>query len=362
MSSSTEPNADAVPEKTAPEKTMPEKTVKGAASISSIAAEAGVSIPTVSKVLNGRPDVAADTRARVESIIEQHRYRRRRARQSSRPALIDLVFHEMHSAWSTEIIRGVEMAAANERAAVVLSELGGEHRPRREWFDDLLARRPLGVILVLAGLDTEQRRQLTTRNIPFVFVDTAGEPPPGVPTVGSANWAGGLAATRHLLALGHRRIAVISGPTTMLCSRARVDGYRSALEDADIVVDPDLVRYGDFYVKGGYGHGLDLLDRPDRPTAIFAGSDFQALGVMRAARELGLSIPDDLSIVGYDDLSVTEWIGPPLTTVRQPLREMATTAAQMVFSLARGDRPPNERIDLATELVVRESTCPPREL
>jgi DNA-binding LacI/PurR family transcriptional regulator len=339
---------------------VPEKTVKGAASISSIAAEAGVSIPTVSKVLNGRPDVAPDTRARVESIIEQHRYRRRRARQSSRPALIDLVFHEMHSAWSTEIIRGVELAAANERAAVVLSELGGEHRPRREWFDDLLARRPLGVILVLAGLDDEQRRQLTTRNIPFVFVDTAGEPPPGVPTVGSANWAGGLAATRHLLALGHRRIAVISGPTTILCSRARVDGYRSALEDADVVVNPDYVRYGDFYVQGGYTHGLELLSRPDRPTAIFAGSDFQALGVMRAARELGLSIPDDLSVVGYDDLSVTEWIGPPLTTVRQPLREMATTAAQMVFSLARGERPPNDRIDLATELVVRASTSPPR--
>ncbi|WP_199443734.1 LacI family DNA-binding transcriptional regulator [Umezawaea beigongshangensis] len=344
MSTSLEPGAPEV-------KTQP--------SIASIAAEAGVSVPTVSKVLNGRPDVAAETRARVESVIERHRYRRRRARQSSRPALIDLVFHEMHSAWATEIIRGVERAAADQRAAVVLSELGGEHRPRREWFDDLLARRPLGVILVLADLDEEQRGQLAARNIPFVFVDTAGEPPPGVPTVGSTNWAGGLAATRHLLALGHRRIAVISGPTTVLCSRARVDGYRSALEDAGVAVAPDLVRYGDFYVNGGHTHGLALLDRPDRPTAVFAGSDFQALGVMRAARELGLSVPDDLSIVGFDDLSVTEWIGPALTTVRQPLREMATTAAQMVFTLARGERPPNERIELATELVVRQSTAAP---
>ncbi|WP_209648490.1 LacI family DNA-binding transcriptional regulator [Kibdelosporangium banguiense] len=333
---------------------------KGQVSIASIAAEAGVSIPTVSKVLNGRPHVAPDTRARVESVIEQHQYRRRRARQSSRPALIDLVFHEMHSAWATEIIRGVEQAAATQRAAVVLSELGGEHRPRREWFEDLLARRPLGVILVLAELDAEQRHQLTTRNIPFVLVDTAGEQPPGVPTVGSANWAGGLAATRHLLSLGHRRIAVISGPTDMLCSRARVDGYRSALEEASVAIAPDFVRYGDFYVHGGYSHGLDLLRRADRPTAIFAGSDFQALGVMRAARELGLSIPDDLSIVGYDDLPVTEWIGPPLTTVRQPLREMATTAAQMVFTLANGERPANERIDLATELIVRASTSAPR--
>ncbi|MFC5289959.1 LacI family DNA-binding transcriptional regulator [Actinokineospora guangxiensis] len=347
MSATTEPEPGGAP------------GTKGPASIASIAAEAGVSVPTVSKVLNGRPDVAADTRARVESVIERHQYRRRRARQSSRPALIDLVFHEMNSAWATEIIRGVEEAAAAERAAVVLSELGGAHRPRREWFDDLLTRRPLGVILVLAELDAGQRHQLTTRTIPFVVVDTAGEQPPDVPTVGSANWAGGLAATRHLLGLGHRRIAVISGPTTMLCSRARVDGYRSALEADGVPIDPALVRYGDFYVNGGYRHGLELLDRPDRPTAIFAGSDFQALGVMRAARQLGLSIPDDLSIVGYDDLPVTEWIGPPLTTVRQPLREMATTAARMVFSLARGERPPNERIDLATELVVRESTAAP---
>jgi len=329
------------------------------ASIASIAAEAGVSVPTVSKVLNGRPDVSADTRARVERVIEQRRYRRRRSRGSSRPALIDLVFHEMHSAWATEIIRGVEQAAAGERAAVVLSELGGEHRPHREWFDDLLTRRPIGVILVLAGLDEQQRGVLTTRSIPFVVVDTAGEPPPGVPTVGSANWSGGLAATRHLVGLGHRRIAVISGPTAIMCSRARVDGYRSALEEASLPVEANLVRYGDFYVHGGYHHGLDLLSRPNRPTAIFAGSDFQALGVMRAARELGLSIPDDLSIVGFDDLAVTEWIGPPLTTVRQPLREMATTAAEMVFTLARGERPRNERIDLATELIVRESTAPP---
>ncbi|GAB3892368.1 LacI family DNA-binding transcriptional regulator [Kibdelosporangium lantanae] len=328
-------------------------------SIAEIAAEAGVSVPTVSKVLNGRPDVAAGTRARVERIIEHHQYRRRRTRKSTRPALVDLVFHDMNSAWATEIIRGVEEAAAKERAAVVLSELGGEHRPRREWFDDLLARGPLGVILVLADLDATQRLQLTTRAIPFVYVDTAGEPPPGVPTVGSANWAGGLAATRHVLGLGHQRVAVISGPTDMLCSRARVDGYRSALDEAGIPLRPDLVRYGDFHLHGGYHHGLELLSRPDRPTAIFAGSDLQAFGVIRAARELGLAVPTDLSVVGYDDLPVTEWIGPPLTTVRQPLREMATTAAQMVFTLARGERPPSDRIDLATELIVRDSTCPP---
>ena len=329
------------------------------ATIALIAAEAGVSIPTVSKVLNGRTDVAAVTRARVEEVIDRHQYRRRRGRSQTGPGLLDLVFHELDAGWAVQIIKGVESVAGPERMGVVLSELGGAHRPRQEWLDDVLARRPRGVILVLSDLDPAQRRQLETRSIPFVVVDTAGEQPAGVPTVGSANWAGGLAATRHLLGLGHRRIAVISGPIDVLCSRARIDGYRTALDQAGIAVDPSLVRYGDFFVGGGYTHGMDLLDRPDRPTAIFAGSDFQALGVMRAARELGLRIPEDLSIVGYDDLPVTEWIGPPLTTIHQPLQEMAATATRMVLALARGEVPANPRIELGTELVIRDSTAPP---
>jgi LacI family transcriptional regulator len=329
--------------------------------IAAIAAEAGVSVPTVSKVLNGRRDVAPDTRARIEAAIARTGYRARRGngRSTTRARLIDLVFHDHGAPWAAEIIRGVETVAGPARVGVVLSELGGAHRPAQEWLDDVLARRPLGVILVLSDLDAAQRQQLETRAIPFVVVDTAGEPPPGVPTVGSANWNGGLLATRHLVELGHRRIAVISGPPDVLCSRARIDGYRSALDAAGIPIDPSLIRNGDFWVDGGYRHGMELLSRPDRPTAIFAGSDFQALGVLRAARELDLRIPQDVSVVGYDDLPVISWIGPPLTTVRQPLQEMASTAARMVLDLADGVVPRNQRIDLAVELVVRESTAPP---
>ncbi len=330
----------------------------GGPTIAVIAAEAGVSVPTVSKVLNGRPDVAPATRARVEAAIERNGYRPRRGRSSSRPASLELVFHEFDSAWSIEIIKGVEKVAGPARIGVVLSELGGAHRPRQEWLDDVLSRRPLGVILVMSDLDPTQRRQLAARSIPCVVIDTAGEPPPGVPTVGSGNWSGGLAATRHLLSLGHRRIAVISGPRDVLCSRARVDGYRSALEEAGVPLEPGLIRYGDFVATGGYTHGMKLLDRPDRPTAIFAGSDTQALGVMRAARELGLRIPEDLSVVGYDDLPVTEWLVPPLTTVRQPLHDMAGTATRMLLELANGSQPANRRIDLATELIVRQTTAP----
>ena len=326
--------------------------------IAEVAALAGVSVPTVSKVLNGRADVAAGTRARVEAILEEHSYRRRRGRGTSDPQLIELVFNHFDNAWAQEVIKGVEDAAAARWVGVVLSELGGEHRPQQELIDDILARRPLGVLLVLSSLDTLQRHQLESRSIPFVVVATWGELPAGVPTVGSNNWNGGLLATRHLLSLGHRRIGVIAGPSDVLCSRARVDGYRSALDEAGIPTEPELVRWGDFHVTGGYTHGMELLSRPDRPTAIFAGSDYQSLGVMRAVRELGLSIPQDVSVVGYDDIPLAQWLGPSLTTVRQPLREMAGTATSMVLDLAAGGTPANPRIELATELVVRESTAP----
>ena len=168
--------------------------------IAEIARELGVSAPTVSKVLNGRTDVAPATRDRVEAALERHSYRRRRAAAPPVGAgLVDLVFHSVGSAWSTEIIRGVEDAAAAAGVSVILSELGGEHRPPATWLETTLSRPPLGVLLVAASLSAAQRPRLTTRGIPYVVIDTDGEPPPDVPTVGSDNWSGGLAATRHLL-------------------------------------------------------------------------------------------------------------------------------------------------------------------
>lgn len=125
-----------------------------------------------------------------------------------------------------------------------------------------------------------------------------------MPSIGATNWQGGLAATRHLVELGHRRIGAISGPPQMMCSRARIDGYRAALETAGLPVDRRLIRTGDFHHETGYRLGRELLDRPDRPTAVFAGNDLQALGFYEAARELGLRIPQDVSVVGFDDLPV----------------------------------------------------------
>jgi LacI family xylobiose transport system transcriptional regulator len=329
------------------------------ATLAEIAREAGVSAPTVSKVLNGRADVAPATRSRVEDLLRAHGYRRRRA-ESGRSPLIDLVFHELESAWAMEVIRGVENVARDAGLSVVLSESAGRLTPGRTWADQVAARRPHGVVLVLSGLDESQRALLTSRSIPFVVMDPAGDPGADVPSIGATNWQGGLAATRHLIDLGHTRIGAISGPERMMCSRARVDGYRAALETAGLPVDPALIRTGDFHHETGYRLGRELLRLPERPTAVFAGNDLQALGLYEAARELGLRIPEDLSVVGFDDLPVARWVGPPLTTVRQPLTEMAEAAARLVLELGRGDEAPvATRVELATSLVVRASTGAP---
>jgi LacI family transcriptional regulator len=332
----------------------------GRATIARVARAAGVSVPTVSKVINGRADVAPETRRRVEAVIREQGYERRG--RSTRPApLLELVFHELESEWALEIIRGVERITAEHDVGLVVGELQGRRTPRRGWIDRVVARRPTGVIAVLSDLDEDARTRLHTLGIPLVVVDPTGEPLHDTPSIGATNWSGGLAATRHLLGLGHRMIGIIGGPEHILCSRARMDGYRAAMDEAGVPIDPMLVRYGNFHVAEGIREGRTLLHLPGRPTAIFACNDLQALGVYQAARELRLHIPEDLSVVGFDDLPVARWVGPPLTTVRQPLADMAAAAARLVLRLAAGDALPQPRIEVSTELIVRDSTAPPSE-
>ena len=317
-----------------------------------------MSVPTVSKVINGRSDVSAETRRRVEAAIREHGYRRSSGARARTP-LLEVMFHELESEWALEIVRGVERVARQHHLAVVLSELEGRRTPGRGWMEGVLARRPTGVISVFSDLSESMREQLAIRGIPYVVVDPTGEPLHDTPSVGATNWNGGLTATRHLLALGHRRIGVIGGPEWILCSRARLDGYRAAMDEAGVEITPDLISHGQFHVAEGIDRGRALLRLKDRPTAIFAGNDLQALGVYQAAREARLHIPEDLSVVGFDDLPVAQWVGPPMTTVRQPLMDMAAAGAEMVVAIARGERPAQTRVELATELVVRESTAPP---
>jgi len=323
-----------------------------------IADEAGVSISTVSKVLNGRSDVAPQTRARVQRLLGRHGYAGRgRGRPGYGGGLLDFVINELDSLWAVELIRGAEEVAQSAGMALVVSAVHGRNQLARQWLRTLADRGSRGAILIVSELSRRQDAELRRLGIPFVLVHPVANPGPDVPCVSTTNWAGGLTATRHLIELGHRRIAMIGGPPRRLSARARHDGYRAALEQAGIAYDSQLVRDGDFGHELARRHTLDLLDLPDRPTAIFAGSDHQALGTYQAAQRRGVRIPDQLSVVGFDDLPFAEWVGPKLTTVRQPLADMSALAARMILKLLDGEQPEIHQVQLATRLVVRESTA-----
>jgi LacI family transcriptional regulator len=325
--------------------------------LAAVATAAGVSMATVSKVVNDRSDVAPATRALVKRLLAEHNYvpvnRRRPAVGRSR--LVDLVVRSLDSQWAMEIIRGV---TGSDLEAVV-SSVADAPEPGR-WAERVADAGRSGVIVVTSEFTTAQRQVFDRAGIPCVVVDPVDLPDPDVASVGATNWAGGLAATRHLIQLGHRRIGAIGGPPRLLCSRARLDGYRAALDAAGLRFEPALVRDGTFDNTGGFTAATDLLAGPDRPTAVFAGSDEQALGVYEAARQAGLSVPADLSVVGFDDLPMAGWASPPLTTVRQPLAFMGRVAAQMLESLIDGVPLDSKHVELATELVERASTARPR--
>jgi LacI family transcriptional regulator len=324
------------------------------ATLSSVAAAAGVSLATVSKVVNDRADVAPATRQRVRELLDQHNYVRP-GRRRRRSRVVDLVLPALDSEWAVEIIRGV---ISSELDAVVSALPDGPDR--HTWAERLAGAGRAGVIVVTSEFTATQKRVFRHAGIPCVVVDPVDLPDPDVPSVGATNWGGGLAATRHLLELGHRRIAVIGGPRGLLCSRARIDGYRAALESAGVPYDPELVREGTVHHAGGYEAAIALLALPDPPTAVFAGSDEQAFGVLEAARVAGLAVPRDLSVVGFDDLPISRWAAPPLTTVRQPLADMGRVGAQMLLTLIEGRELDAGHVELATRLVVRASTAEPR--
>lgn len=333
-------------------------TKDGRPTLETVAVAAGVSPATVSKVLNDRVDVAAATRTRVQQVLDQYEYvppGRPVMSRSTEGRLVELVFTALDSPYFVEILRGV----TSEKVNVVVSAMPTS-TDSRPWTSGLVSAGRSGAIIVTSELTPADQRLLARAHVPYVLIDPAAElPDPKVATVGATNWAGGLAAARHLLELGHRRIAVIGGPAAMLCSRARISGYSAALTSAGVEVDPVLIRHGNFQHIGGYQAARELFALPEPPTAIFAGSDEQAFGVAEAARVTGRRIPEDLSVVGFDDLPISRWFSPPLTTVRQPLVEMGRTAAEMLLKMINGSEPHSRQVELATELVVRSSTAPP---
>ena len=201
-----------------------------------------------------RAECRIETRGRVEQLLRDHGYSRRNSGPSVEP-LIELVFAEINSAWAIAIIEGVERVASENGMSVILTVSGDRHSPGPDWIDGVMRRRPVGVILILSDLSTSHKHQLRTRNTPFVVVDPAGDPAPDVPSIGSANWSGGYQATRHLIELGHRDIAMITGPEDMLCSTARHSGYRAALDASGIKVPDTYVVAGQFHHEDGRERG-----------------------------------------------------------------------------------------------------------
>ncbi|MEV5438788.1 substrate-binding domain-containing protein [Streptomyces sp. NPDC052682] len=329
-----------------------------------VAREAGVSVPTASKVVNGREDVAPETRRRVTEALDRLGYvRRPRFDTAKAPRLVDLVVQSLESPWSGAVLHGVTEAAYDVGLEVVVCaaparDRGG--RPERGWLDRLGARGSHGVLFDLAELSESQYAWLEQHRIPYVMIDPVREPPPGVVSVGAANWQGGVSATEHLLALGHERIAVIAGPRRTVSSSARVAGYRSALASAGVEQRAAYVRHGAFDEAAARRRMLELLDLPEPPTAVFVCSDRMALGVYEALAERGLRVPDDVSVVGFDDLPESRWVSPALTTVRQPLSEMAATAVRLLVRMMDGSRPEGTRTELSTRLIERASTARPR--
>jgi LacI family transcriptional regulator len=321
------------------------------ATMAEIAQAAGVSLATVSKVWNGRADVSDHTRQRVEDMLRLHGYRGRRHWQTEPAGTIDVIFPEIDCAWEGEHLRGIEAAGHEAGVRVVVSSLDRGETARRQLLQRLRAGRTDGAILATMTAAGPLVAALSRLNVPLVALDPVSRPSGDLLGVDAANFDGARAATAHLLGLGHRRIGLIAGLDELLCSRARLDGFLAAHDEAGVVPARDLIEHGAFDFPSGVVAGGRLLDRGSPPTAVFAMSDLMAIGVYEAARLRGLSVPGRLSVVGFDDLPGSRWAAPPLTTVRQPLREMGALAARTALGLAHGGV-------LDTHLVIRDSTAP----
>lgn len=334
------------------------------ATLAVVAASAGVSVATVSRVLNGHADVGADTRARVESLLRQHEYSGRKpgpVRQSPATARVELVLATPLSSYTNEVMQGVVEAGSESGVAVAVG-VDDRQRPEQDssrgWARDLAAAGRQAVITVVHDLTAGDLAELDRVRLPVVVVDPKALPQARVTSVGSTNFAGGLAAAQHLLALGHRHIAYLGGDSTA-ANQPRMHGYRAALEGHGVKIPDTYIRVGRFLYEDGVVSGASLLDLPEPPTAIFAGSDETAAGVIEAARLRGLRVPEDLSVVGFDDTRMARFLSPPLTTVRQPLREMGAVALRTALRLAANEKLDSYHVELATELIVRHSTAPP---
>jgi LacI family transcriptional regulator len=260
-------------------------------------------------------------------------------------------------------VQGMLDAAGTAGAVVAVAVRGrrGAVGPPVAWARELVATGREAVIGVVNSLTAGHVTALARAGLPLVVIDPIDLPRTRVTSVGATNFAGGVAAARHLLSLGHRRVAYVGGSPTAACSQARMGGFRAAMEAADVPVPDGYVQDGLFRYQDGIDGMAALLALQAPPTAVFAACDEVAAGVVEAARAHGLRVPEDLSVVGFDDTQLARYGAPPLTTVRQPLREMGAVALRTALRMAAGEELDSHHVELATELIVRKSTAPPAD-
>jgi LacI family transcriptional regulator len=311
--------------------------------------------------VNGRQNVRAETRQRVEVAMRELGYVAHvsaRALARGRTQVLGLLAQEVDNAFFTQVIGGVDQEASAQGYDFLLCTTHARREKEAEYVARLSRGMVDGLLIVLPRGLPDYVEQLRADGFPFVLIDYDDEAP-GCSVVNASNRRGTRDAIRHLVELGHRRIGFITGRDNVGATHARLAGYRDEMTGAGLAIGPDDIVEGDFLEPRGHAAGLELLSRPDRPTAVFTSSDMAAFGVLRAAEDLGLRVPEDVSVVGFDDLPEAARVNPALTTVRQPLREMGRTAVrQLLERLDDPGRPP-VRLALETELVVRGSTAPP---
>ena len=332
---------------------------RGRITVRAIAAHTGLSIATVSRVINAQGQVAEDTRRRVQEAIDglggHAPVARPRLPKIGLPVLVRCPYKL--SDYFGALVTAVAEALHTAGRQVMLDV--GDSRVDVPVLRDLpTARATSGAILILPPETAEDLRFLQTRRYPLVVVDPRTPVPRGVVSIASAHTAGARAVTGHLLDLGHRRIGFVSGFEDWLSGSDRLAGHLAALSEAGLLSDPRLHHYGEPAIHTGLRAGRELLDLPDRPTAIACFNDKIAVGVVQAAAERGLHVPADLSVTGFDDSEISRATTPLLTTVRQPLDEMGRIAVTMLVRLMERQALEALHLELATELIVRGSTGP----
>lgn len=333
------------------------------ATINDVAARAGVSRTTTSRVLNNHPAVDDDTRRRVQQAIEELRYvpsPSARRLSLGRTWTIDVVASYLTRPQAIERLRGAESVIGDTGFDIVIHNVESPERRERYLRELPSSNRTDGVLLVSLPPTSENLRALAVGPVPVVLVDVAGSVADGFPVVRGDDVAGGALVGRYLHTLGHREIGFVAdsfeNPYGFTSSRDRYTGFTDALRASGVEVEAALGAHGS---RTAHDLALRLLAGARRPTAIFAASDTQALGVLSAARDLGLSVPGDLTVVGYDDISIAEPIG--LTTVRQHLFESGRIGAELLLAAMRDRSSVAPVVSLEPELVIRATSAPPKE-